>query len=131
MSASIIRFFISLFLLSFVLVSINYFLLQEVFNTTFTSFYYGVYIYFITLVSIVHFIMLDSLKKRAQRYIVVFMASMGIKIFLSLAVLVVIMYSGINNTKVFAINYLMLYLFYSAFSISQMLRAQKNLSSKE
>jgi hypothetical protein len=114
-----------------ILVPVNYYVLEELMDMPFTKLHYGVYTYFVLLILAAHLFMARSLQDRPQRFVVVFMASMGIKIFLSLIILVIIMYTGINNSKPFAINYLILYLVFSSFSISQILRLQRTLAEKK
>lgn len=131
MISSILNFLLRSAVLVLFLISVNYFVLEEFFKTDFTALYYGIYIYFYMMITIIHVFMVRALKKRPQQYIIVFMSSMGIKIFLSLIVLVVIMYSGLDKTKTFAINFLILYLLFSSFSIYQMLRAQQHINKDE
>lgn len=113
------------------LISINYFVLEVFFKTEFSALYYGIYSYFYLMITIIHVFMVRALNKRPQQYIIVFMSSMGIKIFLSLIVLVVIMFSGLNKSKIFAINFLTLYLLFSAYSIYQMLRGQHHINKSK
>lgn len=131
MISSILNFLLQSAILILLLISINYFVLEEFFKTDFTALYYSIYVYFYLMITVIHVFMIRALKKRPQQYIIVFMSSMGIKIFLSLIVLVVIMYSGLNKTKTFAINFLILYLLFSSFSIYQMLRAQRHINKNK
>lgn len=131
MITSYLRYLVSLLVLLAVLVPLNYYVLEELMDTPFTKLHYAVYSYFIVLILAAHIFMARSLRDRPQRFVIVFMSSMGIKIFASLILLVIIMYTGINNSKPFAINYLILYLVFSSFSISQILRLQRTLTEKK
>jgi len=128
MIGSFFRFLIELAVLTVILLPLNYFVLEELLDTEFKLIHYFVYAYYVIMVFIIQMVMMRALKNRPQRYIISFMSSMGIKIFLSLIILVVIMYTGLESSKPFAINYLILYLVFSAFSIFQMLRAQREFS---
>ncbi len=128
MIGSFFRFLIELGILTAVLLPINFFVLEELLKVEFKPLHYFIYIYYVAMVLVINIVMMRALKNRPQGYIISFMSSMGIKIFLSLMILVVIMYTGLDNSKPFAINYLILYLVYSAFSIFQMLRAQRGIS---
>jgi len=131
MIKSNLRYIIQLAILIAVLLPINYFVLVELMHIEFSRLYYFSYLYYIILVFIIQIMMSRALKDRPQNYIISFMASMGVKMFLSLGILVVIMYPGLNSSKYFAINYLLLYLIFSAFSIFQMLQAQREVSGKK
>jgi len=112
-------------ILCVVLLPINYYVLEELFNIEFTGLYYFSFAYYFIMVFAVHLVMSKALKNRPQNYIVAFMASMGIKMFLSLIILVIILYAEIESSKIFGVNYLLLYMIFSAFSIMEMLKAQK------
>ena len=128
MITNFLKFFIGLAVLICIVLPVNYFVMEELLDTPFTALNYFVYIYFIILVTAIQFYMTSSLNKRPQRFVISFMASMGVKIFLSLILLVIIMYSGMNNSKSFAINFMVVYLVFSFFSISHILRVQKSRS---
>ena len=130
MRSALVRFIIELASLLVVLLSVNYFVLVEMLNEKFGILQVIVYCFFLLMVTFIHISMLRALKKRPQQFVIAFMASMGIKIFVSLTLLMIIMYTGINNSNAFAINYLLLYLSFSSFSIYQMLRAQKKISGQ-
>lgn len=120
-----LRFLFGLLILLTVLVPLNYFLLQAVLKIEFKTINYGVLAYFALLISAVQFSMQNSLKKRPQRFVLNFMAAMGIKMFLSLIFLLILLYFFEVDKKVFGINYLVLYFIFSAYSITNILLAQK------
>ena len=124
---SLLKFLVELATLTIILLPVNYYVLEEILNIDFNNLHYFVFTYLIIMVSIIQFTMMKSIKNRPQRFVFSFMSSMGIKIFISLFILVVIMYSGINNSKPFAINFLALYISYSTFSVLQILRLQKKV----
>lgn len=130
MISSLLRFLFDLFILLALMIPVNYYILEELINLEFSILHYVCYAYFTLMVFLIHIFMLRSLELKPQRFVIYFMASMGVKIFLSLLVLVVIMYTGINNSKVFVINYLSLYFVYSFFSVYHTLRAQKRTLPK-
>ncbi len=127
MKNSLMKFILQLVVLTAVAIPVNYYVNHEFLNMEFEKLYYFSYFYFFLVTIIIHLLLKRSLKDRPQKYVVVFMASMGIKIFLSLMILVVVLLIGIENSKVFAINYLILYMLYSAFSVSRTLKSLKNL----
>lgn len=125
-----LRFILQLSVFVVLLLSLDYFVIEELFNSTFSGLYYFSFLYFTSLVALIHFALQRSLQERPQKFVIRFMGAMGIKIFLSLMILVIIMYTGMDNSKQFALNYVILYLLYTAFSINRMLRAQRNESAK-
>ena len=129
MISSFLRYFIELATLSIVLLPVNYYVQEELLKMDFSSLHYFSFIYFILLVTVIQIFLVRSLRNRPQKFVITFMASMGIKIFLSLMILVVIMYTGLNSSKEFAINFLVLYLVYSGFSIMHMQKVQKDFPS--
>ena len=120
-----LNFITGLAILLLAMIPLNYYILEELIGQTFLPLHYYSYLYFVTLVLVVHFILVRSLKKRPQRFVINFMAVMGIKIFLSLILLVVFIYFFDVNKKVFGINYMILYLVFSSYSIASILKAQK------
>ena len=130
MIKSHISFIFGLLVLLTVVLPLNYYVLEELLDLPFSKLHYFVYGYFVFIITLIHIYMVQSLKERPQRFVIAFMASMGIKILISLLLLVVIMYTGINNTKTFAINYLALYFIFSSFSVFHTLKTQKSAEAK-
>ena len=131
MITSFLRFLIELAVLSVVVLPINYYVVEALLQLDFGSLYYVSYLYYLLLVIAIQLAIIRALNDRPQKFIIVFMSSMGLKIFISLIFLVVVMLSGINDTKAFAINFLLLYLLFSGFSIYQMMKAQKEMAPNE
>ena len=131
MITSFFRFLVELAVLSVILLPMNYYVTEALLSLDFDILYYGVYLYYLLLVIGIQVAIIRALRDRPQKFIIVFMSSMGLKIFISLILLVTVMMSGLNNSKAFAINFLILYLVFSGFSIYQMQRAQKEISPQE
>lgn len=122
-----LRYFGWLLVVVLILLSVNYFLAQVFFKELFTPAFYFMHLYFIVLVIFAQLLLDRALKERPQRFVVTFMGVMAIKMFLSLAILVLLVYTGWVTSKFFIVNYLILYLAYSVFSVGQILAFQKSV----
>ena len=110
---------------------LNFFITEELLKMDFSGLHYFIFVYYMLMVFFIQMSMLGALKNRPQKFVIAFMSSMGIKIFASLTLLVIVMYTGLNDTKVFAINFLILYLLFSGFSIYQIQKAHNELTEKK
>ena len=108
-----------------VLLPLDYFILVELLEVSFGLPYYFTFAYFTFIVLIIQFFINGSLKKRPGQFVWTFLGSLGIKMFLSLIILLVMIYTGVENPKVFGINFVTLYMLFSTFSVRHILKAQK------
>lgn len=126
-------FWFTLRLLAFliVLLPIDYFVFEAVLKITFGFSHYFVFAYFTLIVFFVQIYINKSLKKRPQVFIWTFLGALGLKMFLSLLLLVIVMYAGVNEPKVWAVNFVSLYFVFSVFSALQIMKAQKSSTINE
>ncbi|MEQ9063797.1 MAG: hypothetical protein RIE58_06450 [Vicingaceae bacterium] len=107
------------------LLPLDYFILDELLNVPFGTVYYFTFFYFVGAVLFIQFYLNSSLKKRPQQFIWSFMGALGLKMFLSLLILLIVIYAGIADPKTYGINYISLYMIFSVFSVIQILKAQR------
>ena len=124
-------FILRLLVFLIVLLPLDYFVLQEVFNIEFSYKYYFVFGYFTLIVLLIQIYINNSLKKRPQVFIWTFLGALGLKMFLSLLVLVIVMYAGVSEPKIWAVNFVSLYFAFSTFSALQIMKAQKTSTVNE
>ena len=101
------------------------FMYKEVLKIEFGYSNYFVFAYFSLIVLFIQVYINKSLKKRPQVFIWTFLGALGLKMFLSLLLLVIVMYAGVHDSKAWAINFISLYFAFSMFSVLQILKAQK------
>lgn len=118
-----LRFFSGLFILVAVMLPLNYFILREVLGLDFGTLHYVVYFYFIFIVTTIHLVVYNTLSQKPGRFVIAFIGSMAVKILLSLLLLVVIM-KWFDNSGAAAVNFLLLYLSFSSFSVYNILKEQ-------
>ena len=129
MIKSIISFVLRLAVFIIVLLPLDYYIVEEVLKIGFGNPFYFVFAYFSLLVLFIQVYINKSLKKRPQVFIWTFLGAVGLKMFLSLLLLVIFMYAGVNESKTFGVNFICLYLAFSTFSVLQILKAQKASTS--
>ena len=109
-----------------VLLPMNYFIVVELLQSTFDIINYLTFIYFMVLVAIIQILMSRLLKERPQRFVPGFMGALAIKMFLTLTILVIVVYLGLVDKYVFGINFTILYLIFTTFSITHILSVQRS-----
>ena len=125
MIKSIFSFVLRLAVFLIIILPLDYFIIEEVLKVEFVNTYYFVLAYFTLLVLFTQVYMNNSLKKRPQVFVWTFLGVVGIKMFLSLMILVIIIYAGVNESKIFGVNFISLYFAFSTFSVLQILKAQR------
>ena len=131
MIKSLFSFVLRLFVLLIVVLPIDYYVFEAVLKLEFGFVNYFSLAYFTLLVLVTQFYMVQALKKRPQVFIWTFMGAVGLKMFLSLLLLVIMIYSGVDEPKTFGVNFISLYLIFSTFSVLQILKAQRASMSNE
>ena len=120
-----LRFLFSLLIFLVIALALDFFIVVEVFKLDFGFTYYFTFVYFTFAVVVIQLFIIRSLRKRPQQFVWTFMACLGIKMFASLILLLLMIYSGVDHPKVFGINFAVLYLLFSTFSVIHILKAQK------
>lgn len=131
MIKSLFSFVLRLAVLLIVILPLDYFVIEELLKVEFVNTYYFVLAYFTLLVLFTQVYMINSLKKRPQVFVWTFLGVIGIKMFLSLIILVIIIYTGVNESKIFGVNFISLYFAFSIFSVLQILKAQRTSLNNE
>lgn len=126
MSKALSKFFIGLVSLLFILIPLDYYIIVELLNSSFDIINYLTFVYFILVICIIQISLMKLLKGRPQSFVPGFMGALGIKMFLTLIILTVLIYSGMVDKKVFGINFTLLYFIFTAFSITHVLKAQRS-----
>ena len=124
-------FLLRLMVLLIILLPLDYFVLQELVKIEFGTKYYVAFAYFTLVVIFIQVYIAKSLKKRPQVFIWTFLGALGFKMFLSLLLLVIVVYAGVSDYKIWAVNFVSLYVAFSAFSAMQIMRAQKTSTINE
>ena len=78
------KFFLKLLLLLAIALPVNYVIIEMVFKIAFDAYFMFAYVYFIALISIIQYVLLNILEKRPSGFITNFMGAMAAKIFLSI-----------------------------------------------
>ena len=126
MIKSLFKFFWGLIVLILIVLPLNYYIVVELLKSPFDIINYLTFLYFILLISIIQIMMLRLLKKRPQLFVPGFMGALGLKMFLTLIILAVLVYAGLVDKFVFGINFALLYFIFTTFSIVHILGAQRS-----
>lgn len=94
-------------------------------NEAFTLKNYLSYLYFFVGSFFVYRFLFISMNEDPKKFVTRFMAAMGLKIFISLMILVVYMWFNQSEGKVFAVNFLVLYLLYSGLIFNRLYKVKK------
>ena len=120
-----IRFFILLLVVTLVLLSFNFFILEELLQHPFTLKNYVSFVYFFAGGFIMFRYLYQSMTDEPEKFVRRFMIAMGIKIFVSLMILVVYLWIYGAGGKVFAVNFLILYLLYSGILFQRLYKGKR------
>ncbi len=120
-----IRFFGLLLVITLVLLSFNYFILEELLNQPFSLKNYLSFTYFFAGGFVMFRYLFNSMNDDPKKFVTRFMAAMGIKIFVSLMILVIYLWVHEAQGKVFAVNFLILYLLYSGILFQRLYKGKK------
>jgi hypothetical protein len=119
-----LRFFVLLIVFTALLIPFNYFVLEALLSQEFAFPQYLTYAYFAGITLLVQGFLIKSLEERPQKFVINFMAAMGVKIFLSLILLAIHLYFNKDDGKIYAVNFTVLYLAYAALGTYAILRLQ-------
>ena len=110
------RFYYLISLITFALACIHFVVIQlsELF---WHNSYIILYVYFPLITLLIHSVLLKQINKRPQLFINYFMGSMTVKLFLSMILLLVVLYTQPNVRISFALIFMFMYLVYTALSI--------------
>lgn len=126
MSKVLSSFILGLISMILILIPLDYYVIVELLNAPFDVINYLTFVYFVLIICIIQFAMMKVLQGRPQSFVPGFMAALGIKMFLTLTILTVLVYLGMVEKKVFGINFAVLYFIFTSFSITHILRAQRS-----
>ncbi|MAC94460.1 MAG: hypothetical protein CMC96_03045 [Flavobacteriales bacterium] len=90
--------------------------------------YIVLYVYFPLITLLIHSVLLKQINKRPQLFINYFMGSMTIKLFLSMILLLVVLYTQPDVRISFALIFMFMYLVYTALSVVVLFKKLKQNS---
>lgn len=103
-------------LITFVLACIHFMLIQ-LSEMLWHPLYLLLYVYFPLITSLIHSVLLKQINKRPQLFINYFMASMALKLFLSMILLLVVLYTTPKIRIYFALAFMFMYIIYTTVSV--------------
>ncbi len=121
-------FFASLLIIS-ILFIITQILLQYFDIKIISRFYYFLILYFVVISSYTHYILLKALIFKPNRFLIKFMLTTTIKLFLSIIILIIFIFTNKLEAKIFSLNFVVLYLIYLFFDIFMILKQSKIVKS--
>lgn len=121
------NFYLLIALITFVLACIHFVGIQLTEMTWHPS-YIVLYVYFPLITSLIHFVLLKQIYKRPQLFINYFMGSMTVKLFLSMILLLVVLYTTPKVRISFALIFMAMYLIYTALSVVVLFKKLKQNS---
>lgn len=110
------NFYLAIFLLTFALACIHFAVIQLT-KLVWHPSYIVLYVYFPLITSLIHSVLLKQINKRPQLFVNYFMGSMTVKLFLSMILLLVVLYSTPTVRISFALIFMLMYLIYTAVSV--------------
>jgi|SRR5690554_626295 len=125
-----IAFYLVLLLMTMAIGVVHYFV-NEYFQFSWYNQYWILYIYFPVITAIIYSTVSSKIDKRAQEFVNYFMGSMSIKLFLSLAILLVVLYTVPALRPDFAVVFMVMYFFYTALTVAILFKKLKQNSSTQ
>jgi len=119
------KFLIQLAVLTVVLFGAQYLVFTYGFEKEMSFPYLMLYPWFIGLTGFVHFFLLRAGQKDHKKFVPIFMGSIGLKMFACLAVLMVFIAYNAEETKPFAVSFMVLYFAYTTLEVLAVLKALK------
>lgn len=120
-----LSFLVAVIALTILLIPFNYYVLEELLKLPFGNLQYASFAYFVMVILGIHYKLLGALKKRPQQFVTTFMGLMAIKMFLSIGLMLLMIYAGGADIKSFVVNFVVLYMLYTALEIQYILKAQR------
>jgi len=115
------RFYYLISLITFALACIHFVVIQ-LSELVWHNSYIVLYVYFPLITLLIHSVLFKQINKRPQLFINYFMGSMTIKLFLSMILLLVVLYTQPNVRISFALIFMFMYLVYTALSVVVLFR---------
>lgn len=110
------NFYYLIALITFALACIHFVVIQ-LSELVWHNSYIVLYVYFPLITLLIHSVLLKQINKRSQLFINYFMGSMTVKLFLSMILLLVVLYTQPNVRVSFALIFMFMYLVYTALSV--------------
>ena len=110
------NFYYLIALITFALACIHFVVIQ-LSELVWHNSYIVLYVYFPLITLLIHSVLLKQINKRPQLFINYFMGSMTVKLFLSMVLLLVVLYTQPNVRVSFALIFMFMYLVYTALSV--------------
>lgn len=110
------NFYYLIALITFALACIHFVVIQ-LSELVWHNSYIVLYVYFPLITLLIHSVLFKQINKRPQLFINYFMGSMTVKLFLSMVLLLVVLYTQPNVRVSFALIFMFMYLVYTALSI--------------
>jgi len=120
-----IKFILKLAVLSVLLFSIQYFSFQKL-GLELTSLYGVFYGFLIFITLLTHWLMMKQMNNRPQLFVTYFMGLMTIKLFIALAIMLVVIWFNRADKIPLAVTFMLLYFGYTFLSIASILPHLKN-----
>jgi hypothetical protein len=121
------KFSLTIFLLSVIVFSIHYILIT--FGFTFWSPYFLIlYIYFPAITLINYNLLFKKIDQRPQSFVTTFMGVMTVKLLLSLALLLIVLYPNPELKIPFSLLFLVFYFLFSAISSADLFKKLRSKS---
>lgn len=111
------KFYLLMALVTIVLAAVHFILVQLT-NLVWHPIFIALYVYFPMITSIIHAVLIKQIDKRPQLFVNYFMGSMSVKLFLSLILLLVVLYTMPKVRVPFALMFMLMYLVYTALSVT-------------
>jgi hypothetical protein len=90
---------------------------------------WGILIFYVLLTLILHYIAINAAKGNNNTFMTAVFGSIGFKLLLSVAFIIFYLLNDTTNSVWFAINFIVLYLFFTVFEIYSLLRNLRTLKN--
>ena len=119
-------FLIKLLILTALLVTAEWLIFHYGLKTEMTLAYWLSFGWFFAITLLVHIMLLRAGEKDAKKFVPVFMGMVGLKMFVSLGMLMAYLAIVEENVKSFAVAFLVQYIAYTVLEVTSVLKALKN-----
>lgn len=122
-------FYFAILLLTIV-IGAAHFLVNQYFLFQWHNQYWILYVYFPSITAVIYSVLSSKIDKRPQEFVTYFMGSMSVKLFFSLALLLVVLYTVPEARPDFAVIFMVMYFFYTTLSVIILFKKLKQNSVK-
>lgn len=110
------KFFLLITALTSVLIAAQYFIFDAM-QIPFSNLYYIFYVYLYGITLLIHYILNSKIHKKPQAFVTYFMGAMSVKLFLSLIIMLIVLWFNRDIKVQLAVVFMVLYLFYTLLSV--------------